>query len=240
MTLDEQVKDAFGDADGPHFFWQTQSAFVCDRERELVEAAFLPLGARLLDLGCAEGATLKHLGEPKGAIGVDISEKKLEFARRHVANAQFLAGSAYELPFEGGSFDQILIRDVIHHIDDPARVMAECARVLAPGGRLDVLEPCRNNPLILLHALAKPAERGELRSTRAFLTSLIGRTLRVIRVQNLQPMPIHRIVFHPALGRPALAKNPVARALVDGFERASRRVVPRVAWAYLHVRALKG
>jgi hypothetical protein len=51
-------------------------------------------------------------------------------------------------------------------------------------------------------------------------------------------MPIHRIVFHPDLGSPKLAENAAARAAVSGVEKLAGLVLPKVFWAYLHVRAI--
>jgi SAM-dependent methyltransferase len=231
------LREAFGSAAPGHFDWQTTAPVVSDEERRLVLAAFTPLGKRVLDLGCGEGATLFHLGAPSGAVGVDLFEDKLEFARTRLPNCKFVVGSALELPFEAGSFDHVLVRDVIHHLDDPARCIGECARVLAPGGRLDVLEPCRNNPLIAVHALANRAERGELRSTLGYITGLVARRFNVVSRNKYQPLPLHRLLFHPDLGMPDLAERSVARSLVAAAERLAGSVLPRALWAYLHVRA---
>jgi hypothetical protein len=111
--------------------------------------------------------------------------------------------------------------------------------VCAPGGRIDVLEPSRYNPLIVAHALANPVERGELRSTLPFLRKTLGDHFELLQQEALQPLPVHRLVYHPDLGRPHLAGNPVVRALVDGVERVAEAVLPSRAWAYLHVRALR-
>lgn len=234
----EHLEAAFGQAAPEHLDWQTANPYVAERERELVRAAFLPLGERVLDLGCAEGATLIHLDA--GALpctGVDLFEPKLEVARRRLPGCRFVAGSAYALPFEDASFDHVLVRDVVHHLEEPERAVDEIARVLAPGGRVDVLEPCRYNPLIALHALTQPAERGELRSTGPFLQRLLARRFRVASVTRHQALPIHRLVFHPSFGWPRAAARPAVRATVDAFERLASRVVPAFAWAYLHVRA---
>lgn len=232
------LEAAFGKAAPDHFAWQTRAPGVAERERELVERSFLPLGARVLDLGCGEGATLFHLGEPEGAYGVDLFPQKVEFARQQLPKCRFQAASVYELPFEDASFDHVIVRDVVHHLDEPARFVREARRVLAPRGRIDVVEPCRYNPLILLHGLLNRAERGELRSTFSFLTGLLERDFDVVLQQRFQPFPVHRIAFHPVLGRPALANNPAVRALVDGTERLAGVLVPRVFWAYLHVRGI--
>jgi SAM-dependent methyltransferase len=234
---DTALTAAFGDAAPAHFEWQTRAPGVAEHERELCEWAFLPLGERVLDVGCGEGATLYHLGGPRGAVGVDLFPKKIAFARKNLPQCQFVAASAYELPFERGTFDHILVRDVIHHLEQPERFIDECARVLAPGGRIDVLEPCRYNPLIVLHALANRAERGELRSTPRFLRSLLERRFSVRLLERSQPIPLHRLIFHPQLGRPDWAEVPWVRQVVSALERGARHVVPRAAWAYLHVRA---
>jgi len=235
---DEALEAAFGDAAPEHFAWQTRSPGVAENERELCERAFLPLAGRVLDLGCGEGATLYHLGAPAGATGVDLFPKKIAFAQQALPQCRFVAASVYELPFEAASFDQLLVRDVIHHLERPEAFVDECARVLAKGGRVDVLEPCRYNPLIAVHALLNEAERGELRSTPAFLRDLLARRFRVTTVTRLQPLPLHRIVFHPSLGRPALGAQPWVRGSVAKLEAAAGRILPQFAWAYIHVRAV--
>jgi SAM-dependent methyltransferase len=233
---DEALEAAFGDAAPEHFRWQTSAPGIAERERELVEAAFLPLGKRVLDLGCGEGATLYHLGGPTGAVGVDLFPKKIAFAQQQLPSCRFVAASVYQLPFEHAEFDHILVRDVVHHLEEPERFIAECVRVLAPGGRLDVLEPCRYNPLIAMHATLNVAERGELRSTESFLRSLIEPRFDSLHVARYQPMPLHRLVYHPKLGRPALAQSARFRRGLERFESMLGRVVPQFAWAYLHVR----
>ncbi len=236
-TAAEHLEAAFGQAEPEHFAWQTSHPYVGERERELVRAAFLPLGDRVLDLGCGEGATLLHLGAPEGAVGVDLFEPKIAFARRRLPTCRFEVASAERLPFDDGSFDHVLVRDVIHHIEQPEPAIDELARVLAPGGRIDVLEPCRYNPLVALHALTQPAERGELRSTLPYLRALLERRFRVVVAEHLQPVALHRIAFHPRLGSPTLgARERVAKAF-QVFERTLGRVVPRGMWTYLHVRA---
>jgi SAM-dependent methyltransferase len=230
MKTEGHLDGAFGRAEPAHYAWQTEHPYVAQRERELVESAFLPLGARVLDIGCGEGATLRHLGEPEGATGIDLFEEKIAFAAKALPRCRFVVGSAYELPFPDGAFDHVLVRDVVHHLDEPERFVTECARVLGPGGRIDILEPSRGNPLILAHALLVPVERGELRSTMAYISGLLATRFRIVVTNRFQPIPIHRLVFHPSL--------PVSLA-VDAIERAARRFLPRAMWAYLHVRAIR-
>jgi SAM-dependent methyltransferase len=232
----DALEKAFGRAQAEHYVWQTEHPVVAREERELVRRAFEPLGQRVLDLGCGEGATLFHLGSPPGATGLDLFAEKVAFAARTLPMCTFVQGSVYELPFPDGSFDHLLVRDVIHHLEDPDRFVGECARVLQPGGRLDVLEPCRNNPLILLHALTNRAERGELRSTPSYLRRLLEPRFQVDAITRHQPFPLHRIVFHPKLGSPELAAKPKARDFFLRSERLLGRLLPRAAYAYVSLR----
>jgi SAM-dependent methyltransferase len=233
------LESAFAKASPVHYEWQTAARGVAEHERALVQRSFEPLGARVLDLGCGEGATLCHLGEPAGATGLDLFPEKIAFAKERLPRCRFVVGSVYELPFEDGAFDHVLVRDVIHHLDEPARLVDEVARVLLRGGRLDVLEPCRYNPLIFAHALAVRAERGELRSTPRFLKALLGTRFDVSLVETFQGLPLHRLIFHPDLGRPAWAHNRAVKRVVDAIEQVADRVAPRWARAYIHLRAVK-
>ncbi|MCC6521556.1 MAG: methyltransferase domain-containing protein [Polyangiaceae bacterium] len=237
------LEQAFGAAAPEHFAWQTEHPYVAARERALVRAAFLPLAGRVLDLGCGEGATLVHLGARGDAdveaVGVDLFEDKLAFAREVLPGCRFVAASADALPFESGSFDQVIVRDLVHHLEAPERSFAEIARVLRPGGRLDVLEPCGRNPLVLLHALSQRAERGELRSTPARLERLLAPGFVVTARTRHQALPLHRIVFHPRFGLPRLAARAWAASAVAGVEALAARALPRALWAYMHLRATR-
>lgn len=88
-----------------------------------------------------------------------IYSKSKPRSRERLPDCRFVTGSVYELPFTDSAFDHVLVRDVIHHLEWPEQLVDEAARVLESGGRLDVLEPCRDNPLIFAHALAVKAER---------------------------------------------------------------------------------
>ncbi len=239
MKLTKVLVDAFDHPDPVYFAWQTSAAYVAEQERALVREAFLPLGRRVLDLGCGQGATLRHAGAGSQAVGVDLFASRVRFAAGEVPGPAFLVGSGERLPFADGAFDHVVIRDVIHHLDDAPAVLAECRRVLCAGGRLDVLEPCAANPLIALQALTRPVERGELRSTERALRSLLEASFRVEQVRRLQALPLHRVVLHPGMGWPALGTFGMARRLIAAAERAGELLLPRFSWAYIHLRAYR-
>ena len=98
-----------------------------------------PPGLRWLDIGCGSGAFTELLGErcaPAELHGIDPSEGQLRFARtRPVARiASFRQGDAMALPFPDNSFDAAVMALVIFFVPDPAKSVAEMARVARPGG----------------------------------------------------------------------------------------------------------
>lgn len=109
-----------------------------------VGAAFLdwlspPAGGRWLDVGCGNGAFTEMImarSAPATVDGLDPSEPQLAFARARpgLAGARFHAGDALALPFADARFDAAVMPLVIFFVPDPARGVAEMARVVRAGG----------------------------------------------------------------------------------------------------------
>jgi len=114
----------------------------------------------LLDLGTGSGRMLELFApQAERAIGVDLSSAMLSVARGRLEesgtrNAQLRQGDIYALPIERNSCDLAIMHQVLHYLDDPARALREAARVLAPGGRLVVVDfaPHREEALRDKHA----------------------------------------------------------------------------------------
>jgi ubiquinone/menaquinone biosynthesis C-methylase UbiE/biotin operon repressor len=101
---------------------------------------------RIADLGAGDGSfALLLSGRASRVIAVDSSEKMLEVGREQAARAgietiEFRLGDMEELPVESGSVDLAFFSQSLHHALHPALALKEAARILAPGGRVAVLD----------------------------------------------------------------------------------------------------
>lgn len=100
----------------------------------------------LLDLGAGTGRMLELFApQADRAIGIDLSSAMLAVARGRLEkagarNVLLRQGDIYALPIERNSCDLVIVHQVLHYLDDPGRALREAARVLAPGGRLVVVD----------------------------------------------------------------------------------------------------
>lgn len=118
---------------------------------EAVEAAIVEaLGGRpirsLVDLGTGTGRMLQLLAPRAGrVVGLDASHAMLSVARANLEKAglariELRQGDIYAPPLESQAFDLVIVHQVLHYLDDPARALREAARLVAPGGRLLVVD----------------------------------------------------------------------------------------------------
>ncbi len=99
----------------------------------------VPAGKSWLDVGCGNGAFTEEIvarANPSAVTGIDPSDGQVAFARERPAlhGVSFHVGDAQALPFDGNSFDTGVMALVIAFVPDPAKGVAELARVVKPGG----------------------------------------------------------------------------------------------------------
>lgn len=116
---------------GVHHLWR----------RRAVRRSAVRKGDRVLD--CATGTgDLAVRFHKAGAevVGTDFTPEMIELARAKAPHIRFDVADAMALPFESATFDIASIGFGIRNVADPAKALAEMARVVRPGGRVVVLE----------------------------------------------------------------------------------------------------
>jgi 2-polyprenyl-3-methyl-5-hydroxy-6-metoxy-1,4-benzoquinol methylase len=102
---------------------------------ELVEPVFAETpAARVLEAGCGEGINLARFEQMPSAadvelLGFDIDEPSLENARRLVERSTIARASIYDIPHDDASFDLVVCTEVLEHLEEPERALAELRRV---------------------------------------------------------------------------------------------------------------
>jgi GT2 family glycosyltransferase/SAM-dependent methyltransferase len=128
--------------------WTPDVQVVYEHMHRYLWAATVVAGRRVLDLGSGEGFGASILADQDGTevVGIDIDERTVEHAQLNWAGPRtsFAVGNALDLSeFEDGSFGAVVAFEVIEHVDEQERVLAEVARVLADDGVLIISTPDR-------------------------------------------------------------------------------------------------
>ena len=149
-------------------------------------------GMRVLDVGCGGGRHIRQTRLLPGitAVGLDLGAQEVADTAKQMRELDAIAvqdggtvpgagpwvslrGSVYELPFADATFDCVIISEVLEHLGEDDRALAEIARVLKPGGTLAASVP-RRGPELICWALSR-----EYRTTP-------GGHIRVYRADELR------------------------------------------------------
>jgi SAM-dependent methyltransferase len=235
----------------------------------LAEAlVLLPQRGRLLEVGCGAGRYLRALRELRpelALVGCDVSRAALSALAESAPEIETRHVSGERIPAATAEFDAVLVIDVLEHVDDPERLLAEAHRVLAPGGVFHLHVPCEGDPRSLWRWL--PGQAGPAGLKRRFgghlqrfrrdeiLRRVEAAGFRVLRVRN----SLHLIgnladvaVFaglalasrRAGAGAPATtgdvvaSRHPLVRA-IDALIHSEARLLGRLPSWSLHLSALR-
>src|SRR5690606_9067491 len=171
-------------------------------------------GDRILEVGCGAGHVLALFDGER--TGVDLSPAMLDRARARLGRrVRLVRGSALDLPLADDSFDVVLCTEVLEHVPDPGRAVAELLRVAAPGARVIVSIPNERNIDRAKRAIMRiPVLRGLMRTIAGegndwhlheFDAALLRRiTTGIAEIVRLRGVPFGILpVRYVALLRPA-------------------------------------
>ena len=127
---------------------QIRSLHIAESEVEAAIREAIGEGAigRLVDIGTGTGRMIELFGaQAEQSIGIDRSTEMLRLARVKLESAGIQAvslrqGDMYALPLPDAHADVVLLHQVLHYAENPAAAIAEGARLLAPGGRLLIID----------------------------------------------------------------------------------------------------
>jgi len=139
-------------------------------ERTLDELLARAAPRSLLDVGCGEGVLVHRwaLAMPdRRVVGIDLEEESIQagWAERQAANLEYRTMPADDLPFATGEFDLATAIEVLEHVPDPERTLAEMARC----AERHLLVSVPREPLWRALNLARGAYIGQLGNTPGHL-----------------------------------------------------------------------
>ncbi len=143
----ERLAHRWWDADGPFWPLHRLNAFRVDYIRRHLAASFgrdpeleRPFeGLRVLDIGCGGGILSESIARLGASVtGVEITEKNVRVAQIHAQwrglDIDYRLGTAEDLVRAGEQFDVVLNMEVIEHVEHLPEFLADCGRLVRPGG----------------------------------------------------------------------------------------------------------
>lgn len=123
---------------------EIRSLYVAERsvEAAVERAAGRPRRRRMIDLGTGTGRMLTLLApRTESALGLDLSQQMLNLARTNVAaaglaNVELRHGDIFSTRLPSAEADLVVVHQVLHYLGEPAAALVEAGRLVAPGGRL--------------------------------------------------------------------------------------------------------
>lgn len=183
-----------------------------------------PSETRLLDVGCSSGAHLRAAAKAGFEVeGVEPSPEAAESARR--AGFKVFTGLLEEARYRDGAFDAVTLIELVEHLREPRALLAECRRILRPGGVLMVTTP--NAASLTAKVLGADWEVFSLRGMGGHVSFFNPASLRLLaartgfEVTRIETRHV-RLAEKDRSSRPVYVLAKVAAALLDSPSRLAR------------------
>jgi sarcosine/dimethylglycine N-methyltransferase len=185
----------------------------------------------VLDVCSGMGGPARYLAWKTGCdvTGLDLTASRVEGATEltRVAglsdSVRFVHGNALDMPFPDASFTLAIAQEAFAHIPDKPRLLAECARVLQPGGRLVFSDILHRGNLSADDAqrLLEGMTFSEIETADGYAEQLSLRGMAVVRLSDLTEEWTRILIERHAMYR-SLESDTVARLGREHFERYDR------------------
>ena len=200
-------------------FWNERGAYktlhqINPARLQLIERHVNLRHSRVLDVGCGGGILSEALAA-RGAIvkGVDLSPTVLTAAREHLALSGLAVDyelcSTAELVARGEQFDQVCCLEMLEHVQDPAAIVADLARLVKKGGHVFLSTVNRTaaaalGAIVIGEYLTKLIPRGT-HDYHYFLRP--DELVAMVERAGLRPVQLQGLDYNPISGRAHLSRN---------------------------------
>ena len=203
-----------------HRWWDPQSEFrplheINPLRLEWIDRHAALAGKKVLDVGCGGGILTEAMARLGAQVtGIDLSDKALKVAELHLLESKlevcYRKSSAEELAAEQpGAFDVVTCMELLEHVPEPAGMVAACARLVRPGGKVFFSTLNRNPKSYLLAVVGaeyvlKLLPRGTHDYQRFIKPSELSRWSRAA---GLTPEEVIGMTYNPVTKRYALGRD---------------------------------
>ena len=139
--MEERINNDFYEELGDGWYTATDHPIALLRAENKVRVPWIlsEIGPRktVLDIGCGAGILTNALAEKGHTVhGIDLSERSLQVAKTRDATQSvvYKQASGYSLPYPAQTFDVVCAMDLLEHVEEPQKIIAEASRVLKPNG----------------------------------------------------------------------------------------------------------
>ncbi|MEY8349698.1 class I SAM-dependent methyltransferase [Bacillus cereus] len=164
--------------------------------RKMIQSIINVNGKNIVDIGCGGGIYTKELSlmGANTIVGLDFSKEMLQAARENCAsfqNISFIHGDAHHMPFADATFDIVISRAVIHHLQDIPKFLQEASRILKKNGILILQDRTIEDCTI----------PGSLEHIRGFFFSVYPKLIQIERKRRPKAIHIQQLIkqsgMHP-------------------------------------------
>ena len=193
----------------------------------LADLAAIDKNCHVLDVCCGMGGPSRYLAHNYGCqvTGIDLTQSRIDGATRLTDMAglddrvTFRCANALDMPFDDQTFDVVISQEAFCHIPDKDQLIAQCVRVLKPGGRLaftDILKT-GSTTQAALERLNRDLAYNQLGSLDSYRQRLTDRGCAAIKVEDLSQTWRTILVDRLAMYR-GLKDQTVARFGLEHFD----------------------